>query len=430
MIFREGIVMGMLEIRTHKMRSFLSFLGVMVGVGSVMLTLAFLQGAQERMRLGIALSGPGRLELEPMSGGESMSWEEYSKRPNLNLSDAIAIERAFPELPMVSPQIDNWEEVTIGVMRKQVGVLGITPSFSKRDWIYTLRGRLFNDRDIRDFARVCLLVQKGAPGKKSWWRKYYSDYFRDPMDKVFQRGDPLGQTLSIRQTLFTVIGILREPDEDDDKRWFKWGNNQRIILPLTTLQKYTHDTNDKLDKIDNIQIDTGDERTVPYYTSAITRLIDGRHPDAQGKFTLRNRAEMMQQSMQELRKAHYLFMVVGVISLIAGGIGIMNVSLAVVFSRIREIGIRRAVGARRMDILIQFILESVLLAFLGGVAGMGLGALGAWQIPLHMKEFDTKITPGSVLICMAISIGVGVFFSIYPAWQAAKLDPVEALRYE
>lgn len=423
--------MGMLEIRTHKMRSFLSFLGVMVGVASVMLTLAFLQGAQERMRKGLELSGPGRLELEATMPGGGFWDDEYEEtKGKLVMGDVEAIAREFPELPMVAPRIDGWGGVTIGELRKDMPLLGVTPAFSKRDWIYTVRGRFFNAEDLRRFAKVCVLVQKGAPGKKSWWRKYWADYLRDPVDKVFQRGDPLGQTIVVNRTAMTVVGVLREPDEDDDPRWFKWGMHQRVLLPLTTMQKYLTDSQDRVDRVDDIQIDTGEERTVPFYTSAILRLVESRHPRSQGKFTIRNRAEMMQQSMQELRKAHYMFMGVGIISLIAGGIGIMNVALAVVFSRIREIGIRRAVGARRLDILVQFILESVLLAALGGLAGVGLGALGAWQIPKHMREMEAVVTPAAVLLCLGISVGVGVFFSIYPAWQAAKLDPVEALRYE
>lgn len=126
----------------------------------------------------------------------------------------------------------------------------------------------------------------------------------------------------------------------------------------------------------------------------------------------------------------YVFMAVGLISLLAGGIGIMNVTLAVVYSRIREIGIRRAVGARRIDILVQFVLESMVLAMLGGLAGVGLGAAGIWQVPRYMREVEASVTPGIVMICLGISVAVGLFFSIYPAYEASKLDPVEALRYE
>jgi len=427
MTLREGLIMGLIEIRTHKMRSFLSFLGVMVGVASVLLTLAFLQGARERMRRGLELSGPGRLVVERRGRGSSWSDEEERRRDRLTLEDARALAREFPELAMVAPRVNFWGRFTFQDLREQMAVVGVTPDFARRDWVYSVRGRFFNGEDLRTYARVCVLIQKGEPGKRSWWRKYYMDYYRDPIDKILRRCDPLGQTVTIGGTAFTVVGVLREPDEDNDPRWFRgWRMWERVLLPLTTLQKYLSGSDD----IDDIQIDTGSERTVPFYTGAIMKALSARHMRAEQEFVIRNQAEMMAQSMQEMRKMRYVFLGVGIISLLAGGIGIMNVALAVVYSRIREIGIRRAVGATRMDILVQFVLESILLSFLGGVAGVGLGAAGVWQVPKYWKDFEAILSPSAVAICLGISVAVGLFFSIYPASQASRLDPVEALRYE
>lgn len=427
MNIREGLAMGLLEIRTHKMRSFLSFLGVMVGVASVMLTLAFLRGMQERMAKGIALSGPGRIEIETSrQGGDS---EPDPDKPPLTLADARAIRAKFPELNMVSPEANQWGRFQMAGQDGDVGVRGITPEFARRDWVYRLRGRLINDHDVASAARVCLLIQKGEPGKRSWWRKYYADYMREDIDKVFQRADPLGRQIQLEDRLFTVVGVLKEPDEDDDPRWFRFGSWERALAPVTAVQRYLQDPRTP-ERIGSIDVDTGRAESIPFYTRQIRAVLSARHRGKDKHFVFRNRAEMMQESMSESRKMGYVFMAVGIISLFSGGIGIMNVALAVVFSRIREIGIRRAVGATRFDILGQFVLESALLGLLGGIAGVGLGAVGVWQVPKYMRDMEALITPGTVLACLGIAVAVGVFFSIYPAWQAAQLDPVEALRYE
>lgn len=428
MNFREGFVMGLLEIRTHKLRSFLSFLGVMVGVASVLLTLSFLRGMQEKMRRGIELSGPGRMQIDHKRMDDAEIQRQGGRREFLTLEDARAIRRQFPELAMVSAEGETWTNFVFQDIRDDVGVKGVTPEFRKRDWIYALRGRVFDESDMARAARVCVLIQKGEPGKKSWWKKYYADYMRDPIDKVFQRYDPLGREILLYNRLFTVVGVLREPNEDDDPRWFRWGDWHRIYVPLTTFKKYI-DT-DEPEQVESVEVDTGSEATTAFHTDQIRRLLAVRHRGQSGFFTIRNRAEMMQESMKDNRMMGYVFLIVGAISLLAGGIGIMNVSLAVVYSRIREIGIRRAVGATRLDILVQFVLESMLLSFLGGLGGVVLGGVGVWQVPKYAKDVDALVTPGIVLLCLGISVAVGLFFSIYPAWQAAKLDPVEALRYE
>ena len=427
MNIREGLVMGMLEIRTHKLRSFLSFLGVMVGVGSVMLTLGFLRGMQEKMRKGIELSGPGRFEIN-LTQLDDQEREEDRKQVYLTLDDANAIRAKFPELPMVSPVASYGTNFAIGDVRGDVGVKAVTPEYSRRDWVYAIDGRDIDQHDLDTGARVCVIIRKGEPGKRSWWRKYYADYLRDPIDKAFQRYEVLDKDILLYDRLFRVVGVLREPNEDDDPRWFRGWDWQRVFIPLSTFHKYFGDGRDG--RVSSIEVDTGSETSVPFYTQQIRKLLAARHESDDKYFAFRNRAEMMQASMKETRVMGYVFMAVGLISLLAGGIGIMNVSLAVVYSRIREIGIRRAVGARRMDILVQFVLEALLLAMLGGLAGVALGAVGIWQVPKYLREVNASVTPGIVAACLLISMAVGLFFSIYPAWLAAKLDPIEALRYE
>ncbi|MBI4051105.1 MAG: ABC transporter permease [Elusimicrobia bacterium] len=418
----EGIVMGWGEIKAHKMRSFLSFFGITIGIASVLMTIAILQGFSKNMKEGMALSGPGRLEV-------TKKWTETKSRKGvsqgLTSQDALSLEKVMPELQVVIPKARSFRKnIIFKDIRAESNIVGVVPEAQTRDWVYDLRGRFFTAGDMQFFKRVCVLIKKGEPGQKNIWRKFWKR--KDPFEQLYAKYDPLGQSIRIQDNLFTIIGIAQEPPEDEDPRFFHRSyGNEMVWVPLTTFQKYIQNSN----KIDEIIVDTGDPETTAYYEDRLKRFFLLRHRGEED-FDIQNYSQLMSGWMKQVRNFRMVFLLIAIISLIAGGIGIMNVSLATVYSRIKEIGIRKAVGATRLDILVQFVLESTVLSVAGGLVGVALGIGGAFLLPSFSDRFEIVISPLSVLLCISISIGVGMIFSIYPAYQAAKLDPVEALRYE
>lgn len=424
MNFGEALKTGLREIRMHVFRSILSFSAISVGVASLLYTFAQTHGSREAFDKAVALMGPGRMQIEA-----KRNYVSKGLSPGLTCEDAREIRRTLPELFMVYPKAKRWGETIYDRGRKVEGVpvFGVGEEWRKRDWVYALRGRFLNSQDIQDVARVCVVVEPGGWFKKPFWASWWNE---DPIEIFLKRHDLLRRQLIIENHLFTVVGILKEPPKDLDPRWFHWEGN-RVLVPITTFHRYFARQREGRSRtaIEEIQVDTGSEATVPGMKRRIETILKRRHQGEQD-YDIQDNRDTIQEELSETQRYILVGMVLGLVALLAGGIGIMNVTLAAIFSRVKEIGIRRAVGATRADILAQFVTEAMFLGLSGGLAGLGLGYAGISYLARHSDQDLANLTWYHMAAVLSIGTAVSCLFSFYPARQAAALDPVAALKDE
>ena len=427
MLLQESLQTAIREIRAHKLRSSLSFLALAVGAASILYTFAQTHGMQVENRTQIELEGPGRLSISRKSGYTSKGLS-----PGLTIEDADAIRKAMPELYMVYPRVGNKGHAEMyynGEFVQHFYVQGVGPEWRRRDWVYRLRGRFFDEADMREAARVCVVLIPPTWYKKPFWATWWhlSRY-----QMFIQRHDLLGKHIRLKDHDFFVVGTLEAPPLDLDPRWYHW-NDPNVLVPATTLSRYFPDE-DKSEKgatlrIDDIQVDTGDERTSKEARHKIEQLLKLRHR-GETDFEVHDAREDIQEELNETKRYVIAGLVLGAIALFAGGIGIMNVTLAALFSRVKEIGIRRALGASKADILWQFVIEAALLGLAGGIAGVALGWAGTAYLHRDAERELASITWYHLVAVVLIGVVASAAFSLVPAWRAAQLDPVEALRSE
>ena len=428
MMFSEPLRTGFVEIWSHKLRSFLSFSAIMFGVAAILYTFAEVNRMYERREKAMDLAGPGRIEIREDRDKEV---KDSGLSKGLTIQDAAAIRETLPWLYMVSPSARAWLEFQHGDFKSDIQVEGVSLDWRKRGWVYTLRGRFFDEADVRSAARVVILDEPGGwAEEKPFWAQWWKD---TDFQSFVKHNDLLGKTVFLKHQVFTVIGVLRQPPKDKDPRWFRQGGGGSAFVPISTAQRYLTSSRrgdaPNPDAVDEIIVDTGDVMTVPGARRAIEALLDSRHRGVKD-FKIDDFREMVQGMLNRMKEYAVAVLSVGIVAILAGGIGIMNVPLATIFSRIREIGIRRAVGATRLDIIVQFITEAMLLGLLGGVAGIGLGLVGLNYLSREGSEQIQSLVWWHFLALLGISVGAGFLFSLYPAYQASKLDPVDALRYE
>lgn len=412
------------EIRAHKTRSAMTSLSLSIGIAAMLFTFSQTEGMMKRYEDAMSLAGPGRIVVSTRG-----NYVSKGLSPGLTYQDALAIRRQYPELVMVSPQNSRWQTYMRLDDFKNDGirVLAITPDWAKREWVYAQRGRMLNERDVAEAARVCVLIEAGGWIKKPYWAKYWPE---QALTKHISRRDPLGRKVLLGEHLFTVVGVLKEPPKDRDRRWFRqWGGQGIALVPATTFQRFlTPPYQKNPEVIESIDVDTGDARTAGLYLRRIKVLLKARHRGEED-FEIKDYREMMQSALKQMREFVFSIMLIGVVAILASGIGIMNVTLATIFSRVREIGIRRALGATRSDIVWQFVAEAMVLGVIGGVAGTGMGIYGIWALAPkedRMLEISLLHVAGALLI----ALGTGFLFALYPAYKASRFDPVEALHYE
>ncbi len=411
------------EIRVHKLRSLLSFSAISVGTASLLYTLAQTRGMQKAVARNLELIGPG-----PLSISAARNYVKKGLSKGLTSGDADAIRAELPDLYMVSPRAESWDtRPTFEGKFYDASVTGVTVEWRKRNWVYALRGRFLNEEDERDRSRVCLVVEPGGWLKKPFWAKFW-DIFGDEFEKLALHRDLLGRRLLLNGHDFLVVGTLRLPPLDKDPRWDHW-NNPSIIVPLSTYQAYLGAYDESPDRVDTIDADTGDERTLSSDLRKIEALLKSRHR-GEADFEIKNVRADLEDSIREQSKYVAVAIALGVVALLSGGIGILNVTLAAVYSRVREIGIRRALGAERGDVMALFLAEAALLGLAGGAAGVGLGALGIRWLAQSSDRDVIAPTWYHAAAMIVLAAAVAAAFSAYPAWLASRLDPVEALREE
>ena len=420
----EAFRTGLREIRIHKVRSSLSFSAVAIGVASLLYTFAQTHGMNQEDAKAIALIGPGRLSISV-----KRDYQSKGLSPGLTSDDAEAIRRALPGLFMVYPRSSRWgsDLRVAGHKFDSVEVLGVGPQWIKRDWVYTQRGRWFDEDDLDRAARVAVIIEPGGWVKKPPWASFWTE---NPFGGYVARHDLLGRQVELGEHSFRIVGILREPPHDKDPRWERstWGAT--VIVPITTFHGLLGSYGAKSSRsVDDIEVDTGDGKALPALRRRIEAILKQRHKGEED-YEIKDMREEIEGELKESAKYTLAAMVMGAVAIIAGGIGILNVTLAALFARVKEIGIRRAVGATRLDILAQFVAEAVLLGLCGGAAGTALGVGGIRFLAAHTDHDFASLTWYHLAGALGIAGATGLIFSLYPAWKAATLDPVDALRNE
>ena len=392
----------------NKMRSSLTMLGIIIGVGAVIAMIAIGSGAKARIQEQIASMGSNLLIVlsgSATSGG--FRWGSGSV-PTLTVEDAKAIANELSAVKYAAPVLQGVAQIVFGNQNWATVTYATTPeALLIRDWPI-VNGRSFSQSDIDGAAKVCLLGQTVA-------------------ENLFGEMDPVGQVVRIKKFPFTVVGILA------DKGQTTWGQDQDdvVYVPLTTGQRLLFGQQFP-GMVRSISVQATDADTLRLAEDQITQLLRQRHrirPTQDNDFTVRNLSEAFSTAEESARVMSILLGAIASISLLVGGIGIMNIMLVSVTERTREIGIRMAVGARGRDILWQFLVEALVLSLLGGIIGIILG-VGASQIISDIFKWPTLVSIKALLLSFSFSGGVGIFFGFYPARKAAQMDPIEALRFE
>jgi putative ABC transport system permease protein len=401
----ELLRVGLQALTRNRMRSALTVLGIVIGVAAVIATLAIGQGARAAVQAQIRALGANTMTVAPGTITAGGARSGMGSITTLTPEDALAIKAECPAIEAVAPTVRTVVQVVHGNTNWSTQVQGTTPDFVFiRQWPVE-SGVFVTDSDVRGAAKVCVLGQ-------------------NVKQELFGDSDPVGQVVRIKDIPFRVVGVLAA------KGGQGFGGNQDdiVIVPITTAQRkllgITH--------VNSILLSAVSESAVDDASDQITDLLRQRHrirPDGDPDFMIFTQKEIATSAEATSKVMTTLLLSVAAVSLLVGGIGIMNIMLVSVTERTREIGIRRAIGARRRDILFQFLVESAFLALAGGALGVALG-MGAATLITQIARWPTMIQPGAVALAFGFASGVGVFFGFYPAHRASRLDPVEALRYE
>jgi putative ABC transport system permease protein len=406
MIVSATLKIAVRALRRNVMRTLLTMLGIIIGVSAVIATVSIGNGAKARMEAQIASLGQNVLLI--MSGNVSRGGFRFGfgSPGTLKLEDYDAIQREVHGIAGISPEVRASAQVAAGSENHLPTIRGVSADFVQiRSWDFT-SGQNFTETDVRNANKVALIGQTAS-------------------DILFGEGnDPVGQIVRIRNAPFTIVGLLVRKgmsmsgsDEDDV-----------LLIPYTSaMKRLTGDTSFR-----NFNVQASSPTLVTDVQNQITELLRQRHkigPNKEDDFLVRTQQEITDTATEAARIMTLLLGSIACVSLLVGGIGIMNIMLVSVTERTREIGIRMSIGARGRDILLQFLTEAVTLSVVGGLIGIALG-MGASKFISQKFGWMTFISTDSILLAFLFSAAIGIFFGFYPARKAARLDPIEALRYE
>ncbi len=391
---------------SNKARSGLTVLGIVIGIGSVIAMIAIGQGAQGSIQSSIQSLGANLIIVFPgaQRGPGVQASAGRGSAQSLKLSDAEAISR-LPEAKAVSPEVSSRSQVAARGTNTNTSIVGVTPSYPGVRNVEVDQGSFFTDAQQRSSEKVAII----GPSVR---------------DDLFGAGnEPVGQVIRIKGSQFKVIGMTKAKGGSGF-------NNQddQIFIPITTAQRYLTGN----EYVSQIAVQANDEASMASLQSGVTSLLLQRHnigDAASADFSTMNQADIVAAASSVTGTFTLLLGSVAGISLIVGGIGIMNMMLTTVTERTREIGLRKAIGAKKRDISLQFLAESVALTFLGGFLGILLGGLISWAVA-RFGNIASSVSASSVLLAFGVSAGIGVIFGYWPARRAAGLNPIEALRYE
>jgi putative ABC transport system permease protein len=399
------IKIALRALRRNKMRTLLTMLGMIIGVAAVISAVSITNGAKTQIENQIASMGQNVILVFSGSftrGGIHTGWGGAG---TLTLDDAEAVQREIPGVTAVSPEVRSSSQIAAGNQNWFTQILGESPAyFDIRQWPI-VEGSSFTDLDVRSATKVAIIGKTIA-------------------DQLFPGEEPLGQIIRIRNVPFKVVGMLvpkglsvQGQDQDD-----------LMVIPYTSAMKRVQ----KATTVRSVIVQTAKPSLLNPVQQQITELLRQRHritPGRDDDFTVRNQQEIADMATAQSKTMTMLLGAIAGVSLLVGGIGIMNIMLVSVTERTREIGIRMAIGARGKDILVQFLVEAVTLSAIGGLGGIGAG-LGGSRLVSELMTWPTLTPPSWVAIALISSAVVGMVSGFYPAWKASKLDPIDALRYE
>jgi ABC-type antimicrobial peptide transport system, permease component len=392
----------------NRLRTFLTMLGMVIGVGAVILMMAIGEGAQQSIKRSIDSMGSNLFVILSGSSSTSGSRSGSGNSSALNINDANAV-GDLEDIAAIAPISTGNAQIIFSGNNWNTSIIGTSPTyFSIRGWNVD-SGELFSDADIRSANRVALIGKTVA-----------ENLFGDDID-------PIGKTIRIKKSPFTILGVLESKGQSFDGR----DQDDTIIVPITTAQRKLFG-NQIPGSVRMIMAQAKSEKYMGVAEDAINDLIRQRHnirENAESDFSVRNLTAMAKTASETAKTMSMLLGAIASISLLVGGIGIMNIMLVSVTERTREIGIRMAIGAREKDILLQFLLEACVISIVGCVIGVALGLGGALLVK-KMVGAEILISMQSIVLAFSVAASVGVFFGYYPASKAAKLHPIEALRYQ
>jgi putative ABC transport system permease protein len=406
----QSVRIALRALRVNKLRSALTMLGIIIGVAAVIAMVSVGAGAQARVAEQIQSLGSNLIIV--LSGSVTSGGARLGMGSQLTITedDAAAIKREIRAVQAAAPSTRGGAQVVAGGLNWSTLIQGITPDyFEARDWA-VVAGRPIAQEDVEGATKVALLGQTTTLN-------------------LFADSDPLGQIIRIKKVPFTVIGVL------DRKGQNSWGQDQddAILIPISTAKKKVlgaSQANPRAVNAISVKIRAGEDMAEA--EEQIRALLRQRHrlqPFQDDDFWLRNLSEILQTQEESSKVMTYLLAAIASVSLLVGGIGIMNIMLVSVTERTREIGLRMAVGARGRDILAQFLIEAVTLSLIGGLIGISLGVGGSRAIS-YFAEWRTVVAADAIGLAFFFAAAIGIFFGFYPARKAARLDPIEALRYE
>ena len=405
MPFTESVRIAVNALTANKMRSILTMLGIIIGVGAVIAMIAVGMGVTQRVTDSIASLGSNMLIIRPgasMSGGLRGA---AGSRTTLKYEDAAAIKKKIKDIDYVSPTVQKNYQVVYGNQNWNTSVTGVTQEYMSIRDLKVMTGSFITEEDMNTRNRVAVIGMTVA-------------------SNLFGEANPVGKTIRVNNQPYRVIGVL------ESKGQSSVGQDQDdvVIVPLTTAM----DRLLAVTYVQTINVQVTSQSKMDEVQANIETLLRQRHHLTGSKdndFQVQNLTSLM-STMNETTTMLTLFLgSIAAISLIVGGIGIMNIMMVSVTERTREIGIRKALGATFRDIMTQFLIESVVIGVIGGILGIFFG-IGAAQAISKFGDFQTVITVAPILLSFGFSVGIGLFFGIYPARKAALLDPIEALRYE
>ena len=399
----ESFANALSALLANKLRSLLTMLGVIIGVGAIITTTSIGEGAKADITERIQTLGANILAVRP---GQSMFRGRGSAdaRRTLTVEDMEALQERGQTFSYVTPEVSSRAQVKFRNKNTNTTIVGTSPAYLVTANFTVEKGRFFTEFEIRKRDRVCVL------GKTV-------------VDTLFENAEPVGQIVKIKNVGFHVVGVMKEKGASG------WRNpDDQVFIPYSTAMKRVFGN----DYLSSISVQANNDKLIQAAETELIELIRKEHEIPVNKepdFHIRNQAEFMETLEESSQTFTNMILGIAVVSLVVGGIGIMNIMLVSVTERTKEIGLRKAVGAQRIDILAQFLVESTTLAVVGGILGIGVGIIGAEGVP-SIWGWRTEVSVMYAIVSFVVSAFVGVFFGAYPAWKAAKLHPIDALRHE
>ena len=400
-------------IIAHPMRSVLTSLGVVIGVAAVVMMTSIGVGAQKQITSRIASLGSNLIIVQPsaarLGGGGGFLSQGAGSGISLRDGDVEAIRKQVEDAMAVAPLVRSQAQVVAEGANWNTRIEGVTPDYMIARDLSLASGRMFDDREARQGRKVAIIGQTVAAN-------------------LFGSSDPVGQRIRVRTVPFEVIGVLEAKGQSS----FGQDQDDVVMAPLQAVRSRLVGRRLRGDTVMSIYVKAASDDVVDQVQEDVTNVMREQHkiqPGDDDDFSIQNMASVLQASQAALATFTILLAAVAGVSLVVGGVGIMNIMLVAVTERTREIGLRMAVGAKRHDILIQFALESVALSLVGGLIGLIIGVLGAFVIA-KVGAWPAAIPAWSGPLALGFSTLVGLVFGAYPSWRAARLDPIEALRRE